>query len=166
MLPILGNSIHEFKNLEQCFVGDKEFPGEYNKLYCLFRIEREQWFNDYVKFLKSHAMYERDYNVNEDYIMFVYNLEGENADRYKNFIKGKYSKLDESYKTHILNFYNIGYGSEVAKVLYRREDKYVEWEKRLGVKIPRDQEIGNMPDFGKEVFDNEKMFIIDNTVSE
>lgn len=159
LLPILGETIHEFKNLIQCFVGDKAFPGEHGKLYLLFKIENEVWFNDYLNNLKNHKFYERNYKVNDDYIMFVYSLTGIDEERYYHFVKGRYSKLDDDYKTKILNFYNIGYGSEVAKVLYRREDKYVEWEKRLGMKIPRSQEIGNKPNFEYEVFDNNKMFI-------
>lgn len=166
LLPLLGKSVHEFKNLQQCFVGDKDFPGEYGKLYLLFNISKEPWFNDYLDFLKSHKSYERNYKVNDEHLMFVYHLDDQDRERYTHFIKGRYSKFDDHYKTHILNFYNIGYSSEVAKVLYRREDKYIEWEKRLGVKIPRNQEIGNMPNLDYEVFDNKRMFIDDNTISE
>ncbi len=158
LLPLLGKTNHEFKNLVQCFVGDKDYPKEYNRLYLLFNKEDKDWFRNHMEILRNHELFEKEYDVNESYIMLVYKLEGIDQERYKHFVNGRYSKLDEDYKAHILNFYNIGYGSEVAKVLYRREDKYVEWEKRLGVKIPRSQEIGNKPDFDYEVFDNNKMF--------
>lgn len=164
ILPALGNTSHEFKNLVQCFVGDHEFPEEKGKVFLLYKISREPWFNDYFKYITGHEYFERYYKIHDEYLMVVYDLKGDDLERYKNFVKGKYSKLDEDYKKKILNFHHLDYHSEVAKVLWRKEDKYREWEKRLGMKISRTQEIGNMPDLEYEVFQKERMFIEDKEV--
>lgn len=161
LLPALGNSIHEFKNFVQAYVGDEEFPEEKNKLFVLYKVTREPWFNAYFQEIKNHVQYNRSYKVNDNYFMVVYDLTSSQIEFYDHFINGRYSLLEDSYKDHILNFHNLSLHSEVAKVLHRSEIKYQEWEKRIGIKIPRTQEIGSMPDLEEEMFNKHKVFKIE-----
>ena len=86
LLPLLGNTSHEFKNLEQCFVGDKAHPGEHGKLYLLFRIEHEPWFNEYLNSIKDHKTDEEQRLAYVAFTRAKYSLKfmkhGEFASRY------------------------------------------------------------------------------------
>lgn len=160
LLPSLGSSVYEFKNLVQAYVGDSEFPDEKRKLFVLYKVTREPWFNEYFKSIKTHNQYNRSYKVHENYFMVVYDLTSSQQEFYDHFVNGRYSQLEDSYKDHILNFHNLSLHSEVGKVLHRSEHKYVEWEKRIGVEIPRTQEIGSMPNLEEEMFYKHKVFKI------
>ena len=162
LLPLLGSSHLEFKNVENCFLGDRNFEDEQNKLFLLTRISSEPWFNSYFKEITSHPKFDRYYKVQNSYFMFVFKIEGEDLEEYTKFKEGKYSTFNQLYKRKILNFYNLQLHSDVAKVLFRAEDKYKEWEERVGQEIPRSQEIGSMPDAKIEVFDEKSMIEVVN----
>ena len=161
VLPFIGSSFFEFKrNLVQAFLRDedKSEPGETGKLYLLYEIEREPWFKEYYKFLTENQYYEKSYKIGDNYIMLVYNL-GEKGDKvWKLFKRGKYFSLDDKYKKHILSFFGLSMSSSVAKVLYKSEERFLEWEKRIGMKIPRSQDIGEIPNELVEFFKFERMF--------
>lgn len=159
MLPMLGDSSADFRNIKQCFLGDESYPDEKGRLYLLQEISNETWFNTYFKELIGHPMFEKHYKVKDKYIMLVFKLDKEKEKIYNKFKKGQYSTFKESYKKHILKFHELPFTSSIAQILYRAENKYKEWEKRLQVEIPRTQEIGNMPDLQFEMFNEERMFI-------
>jgi hypothetical protein len=159
LLPILGKSVKDFKNLIQVYVGDSDYPEEEHKLYVLYEKDN---YEEQQEELKKHPAFERVYSVSDKFFMGVYNLTEEEKEHYDNFLNGRYSKLKDTYKNHILNFHGLSYHSEIAKVLHRSEIKYQEWEKRIGLPIPRTQEIGSMPVLDEEIFKKEKVFNDEN----
>lgn len=155
VLPLTGVSASDCKNLRQCFVGDSTKPDIKDKVFVLIEKSEEEWYEYYKDGLLTNNLYYTHYTCDDYHEMFVYNLPDIFEGNYYKFLKGQYSKFDDAYKRHILTFHNLSTRSDVGKVLYRAEDKYLEWEKRLGTKISRNQEIGNMPDMSEEVYSEE-----------
>ena len=158
LAPMLGEHRRDFKNLVNTFIGDKEKEEEKDRILMLIKITKHGWFNEHVKFLTSLNYFESYYKVEDKYIMFKYKIDGEtDLKNYRNFLKGKYSNLTHDYKKKILYFHTLEKFSEVAKVLYRAEEKYEEMEKLIGQKIPRTQDIGQLPNKDLLTFDNNKL---------
>jgi len=159
ILPMLGEIQDQFKFLKQCFVGDSSKPNLKDKIFALYELNKEnEWVEAYEKTLQSNELYHYHYKCDDVHTMYVFNLPIFNKENYFSFKTGKYSQFTDKYKRHVLAFHNLGMRSEVGKVLYRAEDKYVEMEKLVGQKIDRGQEIGNMPNKYEEVY-NEEMKI-------
>ena len=155
ILPMLGESQAEFKNLKQCFIGDESKPALSDKIFILLELKDDEWTAKYEQALQNNELYHYHYRCDDIHTMYVFNIPKAKKEDYLKFKRGRYSQLNEKYKRHVLKFHNLGMRSEVGKVLYRAEDKYVEMEKLVGQEIDRSQEIGNMPNFKEEVYSEE-----------
>jgi len=165
ILPLTGVSIGEYKNLLQCFVGDKNKPELKNKIFLLTEKSKEAWFEYYDKTIQDHLLYETEYDCDDYHKMYVFDIPEKYRKNYFKFLNGQYSQFDDAYKRHVLSFHGITNRSEVGKVLYRAESKYKEWEKKLDITIDRGQEIGSMPIMKEEIYcDAMKVFKEKNSV--
>ena len=155
VLPMLGVVRAEFKYLIQCFIGDDTKPELEDKIFMLYSLQEVEEKETYEKLLQNNENYHYHYVSDDEHTMYVYNVPINRKDDYSKFKEGKYSQFNEKYKRHVLTFHSLGMRSEVGKVLYRAEDKYIEIEKLVGQPIDRGQEIGNMPNFKEEVYTEE-----------
>lgn len=154
ILPMLGTKLAEFKFLKQCFIEDKTKPELQDKIFILLALNEQdnEWIASYEGTLQVNKLYHYHYKCDDIHTMYVFDVPKIRKEDYICFKKGRYSRFSDKYKRHVLSFHSLGMRSEVGKVLYRAEDKYVEIEKLVGQPIDRKQEIGNMPDFNEETY--------------
>lgn len=159
LLPMLGNTAAEFKNISAAFIGDDHKEKIKNKILLLTRMNKT-WSEELHDWYINHENFDGFYSVNEEYNMYVFNLPEKWKANYFLFLQGKYSLFNEDYKLHILNFHlsardNFTDNSDINKVkqvLYKDESLYLAMEQSLDVKIPRTQEIGSIYNKEKEYF--------------
>lgn len=142
-----------FRFCKGCFVGDKNRPDIKDKILVLYSSDYTM-FEHQDALLTEHNLFDQKYQVNHNHFMYVFHLPIGYENNYYNVIDGKYSRLDDVYKRHILDFHrkydNV---STMKGVLYKEERLYQMWEREIGQEIPRTQEIGTMPDMEYEMFD-------------
>lgn len=165
IFPMLGNNYMEFPaGVINCYIGDTSNPKRRDKIYLLLNHKTEAKRDRDTQILEIDANYVEHYTVDEDNTMFVYDIPPKWKPAYYLFIAGKYSKFMDLYKRQILNFHGLSLNGDVGKVLYRKEELYVQWEKALDTSISRLQEIGSMPNLDlHETFDK-KMIISKNKI--
>lgn len=158
ILPMLGNNINEFYNLEEAYIRDDKYP-EYDTNYIFLKTKftTSDYFARYTSSLREKPEYISDYiSDNSKHLVTVYKLnDTEDIKNYNLFIVGKYSEFTEEYKKHIIKFHNLQPGNGISGVLYKLEYKYKQVENKLNyyddgyplvyVTIPRDQEISDPP---------------------
>jgi len=152
IFPMLGNNAKEFNFVVNCFIGDRNKPELENKIFLLLKFSGEKRFEEYEKYIKMYPNYGGNYDPDNTHVMYYFEVPEKYKKEYELFKKGKYSIFSDEYKRKIFKFHNIGSKSDVGKVLYRTEDKFREWERKVGQKIDRNQEIGSIPDTKVEIF--------------
>jgi hypothetical protein len=152
VLPLCGTRDTDFKYCNGCFVGDSTYPEITDKVLLLYNTEYSLYeYQD--EWLQNLNLFNHKYVVDSTHNMYVYNLPMGYEHNYYAFIDGKYSTMDEVYKKHIVKFHSSHKQLDrIKQVLYKADRLYREWEDYLKVTIPRDQEIGSIPDVEKEVF--------------
>lgn len=160
MLPLCGGKVEDFKYLKGCFIADDTHREISEKIFLLYNDEYSL-FQYQDEWLQQLNLFNDKYQVADHFYMYVMNLPIGYESNYHKFINGKYSLFDEEYKRHILKFQSTYNDIDlVKKILHRSERLYRDWEEHLDVIIPRDQEIGSIPDMEKETF-NLKMIDIE-----
>jgi hypothetical protein len=149
----LGDKVDNFKMCKAVFYADARNPELKEKIFLLYRKNSSlNSFQDET--LKEHNLFFDSYDVDDNHIMYCFNLPLGYENNYYCFVDGKYSEMDDVYKQHILKFHQRYYNIERVKgVLYRSEKLYKEWEEYLKTDIPRTQEIGSIPNWDIECFD-------------
>ena len=84
--------------------------------------------------------------------MFVFNIPKRHIRNYTKFIKGKYSKLSQSYKFAILDFHDKDIDDTLGQVLFRAEKRRKMLEKKLGEVLPEGSEVLSVIDPAKETY--------------
>lgn len=133
--------------LVNCFIGDDDKANYNNHIFLLYEYSGEKWYADFVDYLITSKYYLDMYEPDVRHTMFVFNVPKQWQKEYELFKEGKYSSFSEDYKERILSFYRKTPDSAIYKVLYKEEEKYIEWEKKTGVKIPRDLDPSSAPYF-------------------
>jgi hypothetical protein len=157
VLPMLGKKYTDFPENAMCFIGDTNKPDLTNHIFLLIKKKLDPWFIQNLEALTLKEEYNSSYDCNNGYIMLVFNIPEEFKDAYYKFKNSQFSLLEDNYKRKILNFHNLNLYSKVAKTLYRSEDLYKEWEKTIGIPIPRNQEAGTKINPALEIYDEERM---------
>lgn len=159
LLPMLGESVKNFINVSACFISDKHKPDLKNKILLLIRTTHD--FSEQLHdWLISNENLDGFYEVNEEYMMYSFDLPKKWKKNYFLFLQGKYSLMEDNYKNHIIHFHlsnrtKFSDNSDIEKVkqvLYKDELLYKKLENSLDVVIPRTQEIGSIYDINKEQF--------------
>jgi len=161
VLPLLGGKYSEYSNLSGCFVRDNTQTKYTDKIFLLYR-NNKKWYTELHEWLINKYLYNDHYVINEEYVMYVYNLPEGYEQNYFLFLKGKYSYMDDEYKNYIFKFFkdqHFDFILKLRQILYRSEELYLELEKELSeprcnsiVHIPRTQDVSSIPDMSKETF--------------
>jgi hypothetical protein len=158
IFPMLGSNRHEFTNVENCYIGDNSNPDIKNHIFLLLRNEKNS--NKIHEILEIDSNYAGHYNVSDSYTMYYFRIPEKWRPSYHLFKMGKYFKFPDDYKRHILKFHNTNNKGPVGRVLYKSEKLFKEWEKIIGVKIDRSQDIGTLPDLeNAEIFSIEMLMV-------
>lgn len=153
ILPLCGDNYKDFETCLGCFVGSTLTPDLDKKIYLLYNTDYSQ-YSYHDDWLCSHNLFYDKFSVTEDYVMYIFNLPRGYEHIYDLFINGKYSKLDDEYKNHIIHFYKDHFETDNMKdVLYKSEKLRKKWEERIGQLIPKEMEVASIPNKEQEFFD-------------
>lgn len=147
--PILGGDRTFFK-WNQYFVNT--FISETNNyVYVLFRFFNSEDFKEFEHSITKHPLFDKliDYDRQHVAIRFKVSADGEKI--ISLFKQGKYSKLPYEYKNQVLKFHNLSKDTVVGRVLFKADERKKQLELELGVTIPPDVELYDIPD-SKELF--------------
>lgn len=171
VLPMLGNNTNDFYSLNGVYIRNDKYPEYTNHIFLVTEPVNNDYYTTYSNTtLKLIPGYVSDYTepVNNN-LVTIYELKHyEDIENYNYFMEGKYSKMSDTYKKHIIKFHKLQPGSNIIGVLYKLEYRYKQLEKKLSyhddgtklspVIIPRDQEISDPPSiYDKEMLHNDIM---------
>ena len=154
ILPMLSDYLIIRKDyLMNSFIGDKEYPEYDNHIFLLHKFRGSKSFLLYEHELTSHNLFVDSYDPDKYTTMHVFKVPKKYQEQYDLFKEGKYSKLDYEYKVLIFKFHAITDPEHrVAKVLFKHEDLKEEIEDRIGVEIPKGNELSSVPDLDTELY--------------
>lgn len=169
MLPILGDSIQEFRGLTAVFIGDRYRPEYDNHIFLLLRHSEDRDFLQFEKKLTLHPMYCTFYDPDKYHVMFVFEVPRESQKDYDTFKNSKFSQLSEPYKRKIIKFHGYskqGEGRNIISCMYLDKDLREQRESFINegldekdwLHIPEDAELGEAIDLNFEMY-NETMVI-------
>jgi hypothetical protein len=155
-LPMLGEYLSDFINLEKVFVWAEEFPELDEHIFVLFRKHESEVYKENIERLKSYKNFAFSYTPDKFYEMLVFNPPSKLVNDYRLLKKGKYSEISDNYKRHILKFHNIRNSNDIGKsiigVLYKSEEYRISYSEKLGTEIPQGQELASILDPQKETY--------------
>lgn len=121
----------------------------------IFLVYKEvSYLKPFYQWLETLDMFISKYEIEEEEEVYTYcfKIDNSNLKSYMMFKNSKYSRIEDSYKRHILKFHNLSLDSRTSKILYKDESLYMEREEELllDITIDRDQEIGTLIDLNVE----------------
>tara|TARA_R100001594_G_scaffold136094_3_gene178255 strand:+ start:320 stop:895 length:576 start_codon:yes stop_codon:yes gene_type:complete len=139
-----------FQNL---YLGDHGYEclWEYS-LYALFKPRFTQSYITYETKLEESSACVDVYDVGErrGQVMFVFQVDPSFRKDYDLFKEGKYSHFSPEYKKLFKK------GSNIHKVVHKDKELKRYWEKRLNMKLPKDNEVWDMAYPRDEIFRYDK----------
>ena len=123
LLPLTGYSKVDLDPyLVNAYLGDAQLLDwdlESPDIFMLMKYSGQMHFYKLEKEIEKHEYFNTSYSLfRGKYIMFVFTLGATFVKDYHLFLKGKYSKLSQDYKLHILEFHGLDMDSEVAQILF------------------------------------------------
>ena len=149
--PMLGES-------KETFRWDQYFVNTYLSKDEQFAFVKYRFFNvdDYKKFeyvLTRHNLFIKMIDKNHQHVLFQFRIPEVYLKEIPRFLQGQYSKLSESYKQKILQFFHYNRGGELGQILYRTDRRKRQLELKLGVRLSENLELYDKPDLKVEVYD-------------
>lgn len=156
ILPMIGNSFYEFGDVNSVYVGDIDKPLLNNHIFVLYKYDGSKYFAAFEAKMREHYLFKEYYDPTKSHVMFVFNVPKEHQYEYNLFKEANpscFGNFSVQYKNHILKFFQDVFDlSLIKKILWRHESLYVELEKNLGVKIPRNVDPTSVPNMEIEIF--------------
>lgn len=163
LLPLL---LKDFKvtpnilnNLINTYLSDSESLHK-NCIYLLFKFDGSLEFTKFEQSIFENKNFVESYDLN-DKVVYVFKYPELYTTEYDNFKKGKYSKFGEDSKIIIIKTLTKYYGSspnvipiikKVKQILTKADSLREKMEKELNTYIPIENELGEMADLDKEMF--------------
>tara|TARA_R110000822_G_scaffold1267_20_gene5733 strand:- start:4872 stop:5435 length:564 start_codon:yes stop_codon:yes gene_type:complete len=146
------------------------YGAEDMKLVCIYKPEDTDKYNNFEKtVLLKHTRLSDYVKVDSEHTIFTFDF-SDYENEWKHFITGKYSKIDDSVKRKILNYFEKHSGNHVYVESYLYPEKYVaKYAELLNVPVELLISVGELcdkPDLEKEkllieVADLENLKILD-----
>lgn len=167
ILPMLGNSYKQFKSsLRGCFIRAEEFPELTSHIFLLFEKSDSLSYSYFKDELKEFVNFYKEYQPDNFYEMLVFDVPISLLPDYDSFMDGKYSKVSEEYKRHLLKFHKEDLTenalNNIVGILWRGKKYRASLEDKLGVELTPDQELASIIDMKKETY-TEDMKVITPT---
>lgn len=136
-----------------------------NCIFLLFNPEKIT--NDFIEFsemvLQQHSEYVMDYDVDENKIMFIYNIPNEYREDVNLVKMGKYSITSKRYKDLFPNKIPNKQGQLVLNANWMILHKHPQWKKtmeeKVGAEIPPENDLWDAFNEEKEIFNYEKEMV-------
>lgn len=139
-------------NFVNAFVGTDEYP---ECIAVLFRFSGRKNFTDFEKSIESRPNYLSTKDIDNYQVLYTFKVpDTPIRDIYDKFVAGKYSKIREDFKQHILDFHGYDSSGITYQVLYRSKTLRKSLEKTLDVSL-KGMELRSIPDMRYEVFNAE-----------
>lgn len=158
--------VNKYINIKQSYVlnvylGD-ELHNRYNDLrhlYIHFKFDPTEEGIKYEDYLINNPYIVGHYDVDNDTFMVIFKIPQEEHELIELYLNGKYSAFSDEYKLDIVSFYNLKNSSKVFQVIYKDYRLRERLENELGVSIPMDCELSDLPVIEKELFKHSNSYI-------
>lgn len=123
------------------------------KIYILYRFFNSEDYKRFEHSLKKNKYFVsmKDYDL--QHVVFEFRVPEEYVEDFKMFHSGKYSKMSVDYKYKILKFLSLSSESVISKILFKEDSRRKQLELELGVSIPYDVELYDIPDDRERLYD-------------
>ena len=150
-------NIHGFR-MVNIFLGDsqkEEYSDYLDNSFLLMLLEIDDYshedFRYFMDNITSNDFYNTYYHVKENLIMVVFKVSEEYRKIIKSFKRGKYSEFPEDYRLRFLSTANYSINS-CYNVITKNPFLKKKIEKDLGVTLPQNAELDDLPYRHKEIF--------------
>lgn len=150
LLPTLGNFKDDFAT--NIFLINSYLNRNHKSLFLVYRFIPGEMFKLLDNFLRSNEKLVRV--LNPEYNTIVYEMEIPDW-YYKDitsFINGEYSRFSDKLKKRILTFHKFNQHGETYKILYKDSVRRKQLEIDLGVTLPENIELFDIPEMENEYF--------------
>ena len=140
---------------ENAYIGaNKDIPlniyTEY-PLILLYRYSESEIYRNFETRIRNHPLFIKTYDINKYQVLFIFDV-GEYAIDIELFKQGSYSKLSESLKKKIMNFYGFLDGGTAHQILYKSPKLKEQLEIELGEFIKPTSELYSRPTLEEEIY--------------
>ncbi len=163
--------------LLNCYVGDVDKPEYTNHIFVFYKWIKTKDFSVFESSLQKHPFFVEMYDPTPGHVMFVFGVPDDFQLEYELFKSERpkiYRRFSRAYKEQILSFLDpIVERKSIENILYSKdyhdskgkehkvvghEERFLELEKSIGQRIPRDLDNYSIPDIEQETF-NKQQFI-------
>jgi hypothetical protein len=167
LLPLVANKngrIADFKddehfpkcNFINVFRYCEEFPYLDRHLFILYKYSPNPLFDSFINKFKTLANFHSIVDNDKYTVMVILQFPTDLISTLKHFDKGEYSKFKNEDKRRILDFYSVSSNDKFgpAGVLYKKEWRRLELEKKIDMKLPESAELSSIADIEQETYYN------------
>ena len=158
IMPMLSGSkeLYFYNTLFlNCFIATEDHP---NSIILLYRFSGSALFLKFEQALKKFTTFKDMIDPSPHHVMFVFDIPTKYKDDYNKFILGKYSHFSPELKAAIFKFHKTDMHSSLGQILYKSEKRRLRLSQNLGMEIPPDMELFDIPDAEDEIY-NPKIYI-------
>tara|TARA_R100001510_G_scaffold15057_1_gene12362 strand:+ start:1019 stop:1756 length:738 start_codon:yes stop_codon:yes gene_type:complete len=158
IMPMLSGSkdLYFYNTLFlNCFIATEDYP---NSIILLYRFSGSALFLKFEQALKKFTTFKDMIDPSPHHVMFVFDIPSKYKDDYNKFILGKYSHFSPELKDAIFKFHKTDMHSSLGQILYKSEKRRLRLSQNLGMEIPTDMELFDIPDPEDEIY-NPKIYI-------
>ena len=158
IMPMLSGSkeLYFYNTLFlNCFIATEDHP---NSIILLYRFSGSALFLKFEQALKKFTTFKDMIDPSPHHVMFVFDIPTKYKDDYNKFILGKYSHFSPELKDAIFKFHKTDMHSSLGQILYKSEKRRLRLSQNLGMEIPPDMELFDIPDAEDEIY-NPKIYI-------
>ncbi len=162
--------------LLNCYIGDVDKPHYKNHIFILYDWIKSKDFSIFEQSLSKHPFFVEMYDPTPKHVMFVFSVPDDFKLEYELFKSERpkiYRRFSNQYKEQILSFLDpVMELKSIENILYSKdyidskgkehkivghEERFLELEKMIGQKIPRDIDNYAIPNIEQETFNKERM---------
>lgn len=167
LLPLIANKnnkLADFKddehfpkcNFINVFRYCEEYPELDTHLFLLYKYSPNPLFDDFINKFKKNSNFHSIIDNDKYTVMVIFEFPTDSLKTLKHFDKGEYSKFRLEDKKKILDFYSVTSNDKFgpAGVLYKKEWRRLEIEKKIDMKLPEDAELSSIADIEQETYFN------------
>ena len=159
ILPMLGKTKGAFfydTLLLNTFIKVPQKSNYYITL--LYHDADSESFKKFKGILSNLPTFKESYKPTDYHIVFLFKVPIKFKTLLGLFLKGKYSKLTDFYKSRILAFHKQSLKGFVGQVLFKSKLRKNVLEQKLGAELPKNSEVLSVPAMEEETLDSKYYF--------
>lgn len=165
LLPLVANKNDKFAtfkddehfpkcNFINVFRYCEEYPELDKHLFLLYKYSPNPLFESFINKFKTSSNFHSIIDNDKYTVMVIFEFPTDCLKTLNHFDNGEYSKFKAEDKKKILDFYSFNSSDKFgpAGVLYKKEWRRLEIEKKIGMKLPEDAELSSIADIELETY--------------